>query len=149
MNLLKEFFIYVTVFLISSISIWFFPVVSISQLKLSIWFCILSTFSIMALNILITVILNFLSISVSCLSLFLMIDLSIQSVFFLPFCGSLFFNWKLNICERHRYYLGDKYSFLSARLLVLGCINLVRGWAEFQVGCYYGCQLCITDFKFL
>lgn len=90
MSPLKEFFISVTVLFISSNSIWLFLIVFISQLKLPIWYCMLSTFSIIALNILITVIWNsclIVTTSVSYLSLFLMITLCLPSViFFLPLC---------------------------------------------------------------
>ena len=49
MNSLKAFFIYITVFLISRISVWFLRV-SISMLLLSISSCILSTFFNETLN---------------------------------------------------------------------------------------------------
>ena len=55
----KAFWIYVTVFLISSISSWFCLRVSITLLTLLICFHILSTFSVSALIILIRVTLNF------------------------------------------------------------------------------------------
>ena len=54
----KTFFISVTVFLISSISFWFFLRASISLLMIPIYSCMLSTFSIRAISILITIILS-------------------------------------------------------------------------------------------
>lgn len=152
MSLLKEVFISVTVFLISGISIWFFLMVSTSQLKLSIWFCILSPFSIIVSNILILVILNFLSnynISVLSESVFDDRFISSKQLFFLSFClahCSLIENWIS--CVGHRYYFRDKHAFPSA-FDVRFRVNLIRSLADFQVCCCFGYHLCITGFKFL
>lgn len=89
MGLSKAFFIYVTVVLISSVSLLFFCRVSISLLMLPATFCLLSTFPIRALNILIIVILNLALIIpklLSYISLIFTLSLQIVCVYCLFVC---------------------------------------------------------------